>query len=165
MMDDATEPDHLTPALFGAEADAPMHYLFEIQLITNQVVGKASAENRSDNAWKVKAQHIRRYLVNYYRDHATLPMGRCYLGMTRPHNLEVGMIDFGVIRQRIRSESEKRNGAHRGAGDNDYATEQAMHSEIAAGTREQNEGQAPEQVVFDLRHALTRRGKKAQAGE
>ena len=57
MMDDATETNYLTPALIDGEGDAPMHYLFEIPLITNQVVGKATVENRADSAWKVKAQH------------------------------------------------------------------------------------------------------------
>jgi hypothetical protein len=80
-----------------------MHYLFEIQLMTRQIVGKAPAENSADYAWMMKTQHVRRYLVNYYREHAVLPTGRRNLSMTRPMNLEVGMVDLGAIRQKIES--------------------------------------------------------------
>ena len=48
-------------------------------------------------------QHLRRYMVNYYREHAELPTGRHYLGRTRPLNLEVGMINFDAIRSEIRA--------------------------------------------------------------
>ena len=106
-MDDETDPNNPTP---GVEPDTPVHYLFEIQLITNQIVGEAPAEKRANYAWMVKTQHVRQYLVNHYREHAVLPTDRRNLGMTRPLNLEVGMVDFVAIRQKIRADSESRQG-------------------------------------------------------
>ena len=65
-----------------AVMDAPMHYLFEIQLMTRQIVGGATEENRVSRDCVVKTQHVRRYLINDYKEHAVLPTGRRYLGMT-----------------------------------------------------------------------------------
>jgi hypothetical protein len=110
VIDDETDPDNRTSVLEGAAMDAPMHYLFEVQLMTNQIVGGATEENRISRDWMVKTQHVRRYLINYYKEHAVLPTGRRYLGMTRPRNLDIGMVDLGAIRQKIRADSEKRNG-------------------------------------------------------
>ncbi|MFC1560618.1 hypothetical protein ACFL3W_01610 [Pseudomonadota bacterium] len=96
------------PGLDQDAAYSPIHYLFEIQLMTNQICGKPSAENSADFAWVVKQQHVKRYLLNYHRKHSTLPAGRCYLGMTRPLNLEVGVVDLGAIRRKIRAGAEHR---------------------------------------------------------
>jgi hypothetical protein len=109
-MDDEKDLDNPAPGLQCAATDAPMHYLFEIQLMTNQIVGSSTEEHRINRDWMVKSQHVRRYLINYYKEHAVLPTGRCYLGMTRPRNLDIGMVDLGAIRQKIRADSEKRNG-------------------------------------------------------
>ena len=94
--------DEPTSGLGQELADSPIHYLFEIQLMTNQIVGKMTAENSADFAWVVKEQHVKRYLSNYYRKHTSLPTDRCYLGMTRPLNIEIGMVDLGAIRRKIR---------------------------------------------------------------
>lgn len=97
--------DRINP-IASAKAAAPMHYRFEIQLMTNRIVGKPPAGNHDDYAWMVKEQHVRRYLVNYHREHGVLPTGRRYLGMTRPLNIEVGMVDLGAIRKAIRANTE-----------------------------------------------------------
>jgi hypothetical protein len=138
-----------------------MHYLFEIQLMTEQIVGRATPENRADYSWMVKTQHVRRYLVNYYREHAVLPTGRHRLGMTRPLNLEVGMVDLDAIRQEIRADSEKWSGEKPDrAADIERAAACPLHTEIDAGAVEQAAGQQPGRVIFDLRQSLTGRGKK-----
>jgi len=107
-MCDQTEADDLAIQSEGACSYEPMHFLFEIQLITNEIVGRTTAENSVDFSRKVKTQHVRRYLVNYYQKHAVLPVGRLYLGMTRPLNLEIGMVNFDAIRRKIRADSEQR---------------------------------------------------------
>ena len=100
--------DEPTSAVEQIVAESPVHYRFEIQLIINQVIGKPTAENSADFAWVVKEQHVKRFLLNYYRKHEALPTDGCYLGMTRPLNLEVGMVDFGAIRRKIRAAAEQR---------------------------------------------------------
>ena len=160
-MDNATDPNKPTPVLACGGTDTPMHYLFEIQFITNQVVGAATAENRTDFALKVKTQHVRRYLVKYYKKHAVLPTGRHYLGMTRPYNLEVGMVDFGAIRQKIRADSETWNHRNVESPENlEDLPDYLMHSEIETGMRGQAAGRESNKVVLDLRQELIRRGKK-----
>lgn len=106
-MDNETDPDNPPPGPEGVAAEAPMHYLFEIELIANEIVGQASEENRVSFDCKVKRQHIRKYLLDYYKKHAVLPIGRHHLGMTRPRNVEIGMVDLGAIRNKIRADSEK----------------------------------------------------------
>lgn len=78
-----------------------MHYRFAISLIVNAILDEAAPSLKSNFAREVMQQHLRRYLVNFHRKHAMLPTGRHYLGMTRPLNLEVGMIDFDAIQRRI----------------------------------------------------------------
>jgi len=157
-MDDEADLNN-SPA--GAEPDAPMHYLFEIQLMTNEIVGEAPAEGRANYAWMVKTQHVRRYLVHYYRDHAMLPMDRRYLGMTRPLNLEMGMVDLGAIRQKIRADSAKRLGMNsESPGSFEDFPDHPLRAEIKPGIPKQAAGREPNQVVFDLRKALTKRGDK-----
>jgi hypothetical protein len=164
-MDDEADPNPNTnspiPGLEQSATDAPMHYLFEIQLMTKLILGEAPAENRANHVWMVKTQHVRRYLVNYYREHTVLPTDRRYLGMTRPLNLEVGMVDFDAIRQKIRADAEARNGMNlESPEDIENVADYPQHSEIEAGKREQIAEQEPNQVIFDLRQTLTRRGKK-----
>jgi hypothetical protein len=155
MMDDETDPNNPTLGVEPGANAAPMHYLFEIQLMTKEIVGKPTAENRAEYAWMVKTQHVRRYLVNYYREHDVLPTGRRYLGMTRPLNLEIGMVDIGAIRQKIRADSETWNGLNVESPKTiEDVPGYPRHSEIEAGVRE------PARVIFDLRQALTRRGRK-----
>lgn len=150
------------PAVEPGASFTPMHYLFEIQLITKEIVGKATAENRAEYAWMVKSQHVRRYLVNYYREYGVLPTGRRYLGMTRPLNLDMGMVDLGAIRQKIRADSEKWNGMHVDRPkDSEGLPGYSPHSEIMARARAQATGREPGKVIFDLRETRTRRGKKA----
>jgi len=80
-----------------------MHYRFEMSLIVNSILDQAAPSLASNFARQVMQQHLRRYLASFYREHAMLPTGRHYLGMTRPLNLEVDMIDFDAIRQQIRA--------------------------------------------------------------
>ena len=161
VIDDETDPDNRTPVLEGAAMDAPMHYLFEVQLMTNQIVGGATEENRISRDWVVKTQHVRRYLINHYKEHAVLPTGRRYLGMTRPRNLEIGMVDLGAIRQKIRADSEQWNGMKDESpkGSEDLA-DYPVNSEVETGMREQMTGKGPNRTIFDLRQALTRRGNR-----
>ena len=84
-----------------------MHYRFEIQLITSEVVADATARQQNSYARQVARQHVKSYLEQYYKLHGKLPSGRHYLGMTRPLNLEIGMVNFDRIRERIRTESER----------------------------------------------------------
>ncbi len=160
-MEEESDPDNSTPDLEVVAIDAPMHYLFEIQLMTNQIVGGATEENRVSREWVVKSQHVRRYLINYYKEHAVLPTGRRYLGMTRPRNLEIGMVDFAAIRQKIRADSEQWNGVkvESPAGIEDIA-DYPMNGEIETGMQEHATGNDPSNTIFDLRQVLTRRGKK-----
>ena len=151
-----------TPAVERGASFTPMHYLFEIQLITKAIVGKATAENRAEYAWMVKSQHVRRYLVNYYREYGVLPTGRRYLGMTRPLNLDMGMVDLGAIRQKIRADSEKWNGINVDTPkDGEGLPGYSPHSEIMARARAQATGRESGKVIFDLRQTPTKRGKKA----
>jgi hypothetical protein len=124
-------------------------------------VGNSTEENRIKFDWMVKRQHVRRYLINYYAKHEVLPTGLCYLGMTRPLNLEIGMVDLGAIRQKIRADCVNWNGMNSESleviGDlPDYP----MDSEVETGMQEQAEGRDPNETIFDLRQELTRRGKK-----
>jgi len=90
-----------------------------------------------------------------------LPMDRRYLGMTRPLNLEVGMVDLGAIRQKIRADSEKRHGINiESPKDSEDISDHPLHAEIEPGMRQQALVREPNQVVFDLRKALTKRGTK-----
>ena len=151
-----------TPAVERGVSFTPMHYLFEIQLITKEIVGKATAANRAEYAWMVKSQHVRRYLVNYYREYGVLPTGRRYLGMTRPLNLDMGMVDLGAIRQKIQADSEKWNGINVDRPkDIEGLPGYLPHSEIMARARAQATGRESGKVIFDLRQAPTRRSKKA----
>ncbi len=161
VMEEESGSDNPTPDLEVVAIDAPMHYLFEIQLMTNQIVGGAIEENRVNRDWVVKSQHVRRYLINYYKEHAVLPTGRRYLGMTRPRNLEIGMVDFAAIRQKIRADSEQWNGVKvdSPAGIEDIA-DYSVNNESGTGMREQAAGNHPNNTIFDLRQVLTRRGKK-----
>ena len=79
-----------------------MHYLFEVKLLVNAILDEAPEADREGFRRDVRRQHVTRYLMGYYREHGRLPEGRQYLGMTRPLNLEVGMINFDQVRQRIR---------------------------------------------------------------
>jgi hypothetical protein len=159
--DNETDPDNPAPGLECAATDVPMHYMFEIQLMTSQIVGNSTEEKRIKFDWMVKKQHVRSYLINYYAKHEVLPTGPCYLGMTRPLNLEIGMVDLGAIRQKIRADCVNWNGMNSESleviGDlPDYP----MDSEVETGMQEQAEGKDPNETIFDLRQELTRRGKK-----
>ncbi len=59
-MDDAINPDNSASVLECAATDASMHYLIEIQLMTNQIVGDSTEENRINTDWQVRRQHVRR---------------------------------------------------------------------------------------------------------
>ena len=78
-----------------------MHYQFEIQLIVNAILADSAHVCRAAYDREVVRQHLRRYLYGYYREHAVLPSGRHYLGMTRPLHLQIGMVDFDRIRAQV----------------------------------------------------------------
>jgi hypothetical protein len=86
-----------------------MHYRFEIQLIISEIVADATAKQQNSFARQVARQHVKSYLEQYYKLHEKLPTGRHYLGMTRPLNLEIGMVNFDRIRRRIQADSEQSN--------------------------------------------------------
>ena len=86
-----------------------MHYRFEIQLIMAEIVANATANHQSSFARQVARQHVKSYLEQYYKLHERLPTGRHYLGMTRPLNLEIGMVNFDRIRRKIRRDCEATN--------------------------------------------------------
>jgi hypothetical protein len=160
-MDDGTDPDNPAPVSEEAVAEVSMHHLFEIQLMTNQIVGDSTAENRINLDWVVKRQHVRRYLINYHREHAVLPTGRRYLGMTRPRNLEIGMVDLDAIRQQIRADSVIWNDMNfESLAVIEDALDYSVNSEIKTGMRLQSAGKDPSGSIFDLRQELARRGEK-----
>jgi hypothetical protein len=65
------------------------------------------------------------------------------------------MVDIGAIRQKIRADSETWNGLNVESPKTiEDVPGYPRHSEIEAGVRE------PARVIFDLRQALTRRGRK-----
>ena len=78
-----------------------MHYLFAIKLYVNAVLEAAPDEDRQGFRHEVRRQHVNRYLLRFYREHGKLPEGKHYLGMTRPLNLEIGMVDFDAVRSKV----------------------------------------------------------------
>ncbi|MFT5504300.1 MAG: hypothetical protein ACI845_000939 [Gammaproteobacteria bacterium] len=160
-MIDKTDLDNVSTSLDCSETDEPMHYLFEIQLMTNQIVGHSTEQNRSNYNWMVKRQHVRRYLINYYAEHARLPVGPCNLGMTRPLNMEIGMIDLGAIRREIRADSENWNSMNvRSLKVIEDPHASSMDSDLETQMQDQSATTDPSKTILDLRRALTKRGKK-----
>lgn len=162
VMEVESNPGNPAPGVERAASAAPMHYMIEIQLMTNQIVGDSSEENRIKYDRQVKRQHVRRYLLSYYKEHAALPTGRRYLGMTRPLNLEIGMVDLDAIRREIRADFEKRNGMNfESLAVIENLPDYPMNSEDATGLKKLAAGRDRNQTIFDLRHELSRRGKKS----
>jgi hypothetical protein len=89
-----------------------MHYRFEIQLIICEILADPVHAGRDAYGLDVLEQHLRRYLYNFHRQNAVLPTGRRYLGMTRPLHIEIGMVDFDMIRAKIQTHTA----THRGLG-------------------------------------------------
>ena len=83
-----------------------MHYRFELQLILSEIVANATVENEGQFVKQVVRQHVKHYLERYHADHGDLPTGRRYPGMTRPLYLEIGMVDFDRIRDKIQADFE-----------------------------------------------------------
>lgn len=160
-MDNETDPDNPPAGSKRDAAEATMHYLFEVELIASEIVGHASEEPRSSFDRKVKKQHVRKYLLDYYKKHAVLPMGRHYLGMTRPGNVEIGMVDLDAIRSKIRADPEKP-----GVTDSaslafvEAAPDYPADSETETGTRWQTAGREVDKTILDLRRERARRAKK-----
>ena len=160
-MDNETDPDKPPPGSEGNAVETPMHYLFEIELISNEIAGLASEEHRISFDRKVKKQHVRKYLLDYYRKHAVLPMGRHHLGMTRPGNVEIGMVDLGAIRSKIRAGSEKSKVTDSASlafveAGSDYPSD----GESETGMRRQPEGRDANSTILDLRRKRAGRSKK-----
>ncbi len=89
-----------------------MHFRFEINLITNEILGPEPGIRILDIAWYDKQQHIHRYLEDYYREHRELPSGMHDLGTTEENHLGIGMIDFDAVREHVSlelSRKERRN--------------------------------------------------------
>ncbi len=78
-----------------------IHLKFEVQLIIREIIGKMPERGKTKSAWQSREQHISTYLNNYHARQNSLPFGCHDLGNTKPHNLEVGVIDFDTIRQKI----------------------------------------------------------------
>ena len=157
-MDNKTNPNNLASALEAASFDAPMHFAFEILLLTTNIVGESSEENRICDAWKVKKQHVRDYLVNYHEKHGVLPVGCHDLGKTKSPELKIGVVDFDAIRKKIRVDSEywKRMNFE-SPEDVEAFPFYPMNRELELGMREQSMGRDPNVAVFNLRQKLTRR--------
>jgi hypothetical protein len=160
-MDDETNPNHPAPELEHAASDAPMHFMFELQLMTYEIVGKPIEENRINVYWKVKRQHVREYLTGYYENHGVFPMGCHDLGHTKSRKLKVGVVDFDAIRQKIRVDTEKWKCMNFESPETIEAfPDYPLHREIELGMREQAMGRDANEAVYNLRQKLTRRLKK-----
>ena len=152
-MDNKTNPNN--PA---SEVEAPIHFVFEIHLLTTEIVGKQTEENRISAVWQLKKQCVRDYLIDYHEKHGVLPVGSLDLGKTKSPELEIGVVDFDAIRKKIRVESEywaRMNFESPEAVEAfpDYP----MNREIDLGMREQSMGRDPNEAIFNLRQKLTRR--------
>ena len=89
-----------------------MHFRFEINLITREILGPEPRVKILSIAWYSKQRHIHQYLEDYYRQHKSLPSGSKDLGSTQGMQLSVGVVDFDTIRARIEAElrrKERRN--------------------------------------------------------
>ena len=160
-MDNETNPNNTASDLEATSIDAPMHFMFEIQLLTTEIVGKSTEENRISVNWKMKRQHVRDYLINYYEKHGVLPVGCHDLGKTKSPDLKIGIVDFDAIRQKIRVDSENWKRMNFESPEAVEAfPDYPMNREIELGIREQAMGRDPNEAVFNLRQKLTRRLKK-----
>jgi len=157
-MDNETNPNNPASSLEATSFDAPMHFAFEILLLTTNIVGEATEENRICAAWKVKKQHVRDCLVNYHKKHGELPVGCLDLGKTKSPELEIGVVDFDAIRKKIRVDSEYWKRMNFESPETVEAFPYyPMNRELDLGMREQAMGRDPNVAVFNLRQKLTRR--------
>ena len=157
-MNNETNPNNPASQFEATSFEAPIHFVFEIQLLTTEIVGKSAEENRISAVWQIKKQHVRDYLVDYHEKHGVLPAGCLDLGKTKSPELEIGVVDFDAIRKKIRVESEywKRMNFE-SPGDIEAFPDYPMHREIELGMREQAMGRDANEAVFNLRQKLTRR--------
>jgi hypothetical protein len=157
-MDNETNPNNPASDLEATSIDAPMHFMFEIQLLTTEIVGKSTEENRISAVWQIIKQHVRDYLIDYHEKHGVLPVGSLDLGKTKSPELEIGVVDFDAIRQKLRVDTEKwKRMNYESPGDIEAFPDYPMHREIELGMREQAMGRDANEAVFNLRQKLTRR--------
>jgi hypothetical protein len=142
----------------ASDFEAPIHFEFEIQLLTTAIVGEPTEEERISAVWQAKKEHVRDYLIDYHEKHGVLPVGCLDLGKTKSPELEIGVVDFDAIRKKIRVESKywKRMNFE-SPGDIEAFPDYPMHREIELGMREQAMGRDANEAVFNLRQKLTRR--------
>lgn len=104
----------LIPATSRPEACKPvapgtsMHFRFEINLMTNTIVGSRPKINILNFAWEDKKRHVRDYIGEYYNRRHVMPAGRHDLGITEEHHLTVGIVDFDKVRRQVLIELEKK---------------------------------------------------------
>jgi len=159
-MDNETHPDTPSSAAEPAAVDAPMHFRFEMQLMTDEIVGQSIEENRVSAEWRDKRQHVTGYLTAYYEKHAVLPAGRHDMGSTESRNLEIGVIDFDSIRQKIRVDSTSRSELNYESPETiDAFPGYPLHREFELGLWEQAMGRNPNDAVYRLRQKLAGRLK------
>jgi len=160
-MDNETNPNNPASEFEATSFEAPIHFVFEIQLLTTEIVCKSTEENRISAAWQIKKQHVRDYLIHYQEKHGVLPVGRLDLGKTKSQKLEIGVVAFDAIRKKIRVESEywKRMNFESPEAVEAFP-DYPMNREIELGMREQAMGRDPNEAVFNLRQKLTRRLSK-----
>jgi len=160
-MDTETNPNNPASDLKTTPIDAPMYFWFEIQLITNEFVGKPIEKNRISVTWHCKRQHVRGYLIDYYEKHAVLPAGCHDLGNTKSRNIKIGVIDFDSIRQKIRADNGKKKYLNFESSEEiDAFAGYPIHREIEIGMREQAMGRDQNEAIFNLRQKLGGRWKK-----
>lgn len=97
----------------GDRPTAPMHGRFEINFIVNRITGRCPPVRILEIAWQDKREHIRGFLLDYLARHRRLPTGRHDLGRTSTFRLVVGVIDIGLVRQKLRDDFEHRKDAWR----------------------------------------------------
>jgi hypothetical protein len=157
-MDNETNPNNPANEFEATSFEAPIHFVFEIQLLTTEIVGKSIEEKRISAVWQTKKQHVRDYLIDYHEKHGVLPVGSLDLGKTKSPELEISVVDFDAIRKKIRVESEYWTRMNFESPEAVEAfPDYPMNKEIELGMREQSMGRDPNEAVFNLRQKLTRR--------
>jgi hypothetical protein len=160
-MDNETNPNNPASDFEATSFEAPIHFEFEIQLLTTEIVSKSTEEKRISAGWQTKKQHVRDYLIDYHEKHGVLPVGSLDLGHTASRNLKIGVVDFDAIRQKLLVDTEKwKRMNYESPGDIEAFPDYPMHREIELGMREQAMGRDANEAVFNLRQKLTRRLKK-----
>ena len=128
-----------------------IHLKFEVQLLIREIIGEMPERGKTKSAWQSREQHISTYLNNYHARHNALPFGCHDLGNTKLHNLEVGVIDFDTIRQKIDADLESKDSRNSKDWDgyNEIYDMQIIKM-IMDGVEEQARGIGPEKRFYQV---------------